>query len=77
MSMILREERNREIPLCEAFAPESDVVEVVQISHLRKRAAQIHISGLIGGERHIAATTSGDGACALHTVFGPMTHNTA
>ena len=65
---ILSEESD--IPLCEACAPESGVVEVEKISELRSRASQIHISGLIAGERYIAAATCGNGACALHAVLG-------
>ena len=62
-----------DIPLCEECAPESVVVEAAKISQFRSRASQIHISGLIAGERYIAAATCGDGACALHAVLGHPT----
>jgi len=42
------------------------------VSHLEflHRTNMINISGIVAGQEYTAAWTLGDGACALHAVFG-------
>ena len=42
------------------------------VSHLEflYRTNMINISGIVAGQEYTAAWTLGDGACALHAVFG-------
>ena len=44
--------------------------EITQIADMTEALSEGLVSGEIDGEHHISAWTCGDGACALHAVFG-------
>ena len=43
---------------------------LVGIADFVHRAVQVDAGGTIEGDEHLAAWTCGDGACALHAIFG-------